>query len=547
LQGGPGNDLYVVNDAGDVVIEAADAGADQVNVAFVSAGTYVLPANVENGAVTAAATVAVNLTGNALDNILTGNAAANTLTGGAGDDTLDGGAGADKLIGGTGNDVYRVDNAADVVTETANGGIDRVETVLGAYTLGANVENLVYKGAAAFTGTGNLLGNALGGGVGNDKLLGLAGNDVLHGYAGNDSLDGGAGDDLLDAGTGSDTVDGGAGDDTLQVLGRYADYTRTRPSATDTVLLDKATGETILLRNVEHIAFADGVKSLIDVQANTASAGNDALTGTAGNDTLDGGLGSDTLAGGQGDDTYVVNDAGDVVIEQAGAGTDGVKVAFVKAGTYTLPDNVENATVTAPMAVAVNLTGNAIANSLTGNGAANVLLGGAGDDTLDGGAGADTLDGGAGLNTLTGGDGKDVFVLASAGADNRVLDFHTGTDKLRIGQAALHIGDGDALVEGAVLRAAAGGFAAGAELVIFTAKIAGALTTASAAAAIGSATHAYALGASALFVVNNGHDSALFRFEAHDQDAVVSSGELTELAVLVGTPGVALADVGFAL
>jgi Ca2+-binding RTX toxin-like protein len=38
--------------------------------------------------VTAAATVAVNLTGNDLDNNLTGNAAANTLSGGAGNDTL---------------------------------------------------------------------------------------------------------------------------------------------------------------------------------------------------------------------------------------------------------------------------------------------------------------------------------------------------------------------------------------------------------------------------------------------------------------------------
>ena len=47
------------------------------------------------------------------------------------------------------------------------------------------------------------------------------------------------------------------------------------------------------------------------------NSGANTLVGGAGNDTLDGGAGADTLTGGPGNDTYVVDSAGDVVIEAA--------------------------------------------------------------------------------------------------------------------------------------------------------------------------------------------------------------------------------------
>ncbi|MCA3160228.1 MAG: hemolysin, partial [Burkholderiales bacterium] len=190
LVGGLGDDIYVVDVATDIVTEAANAGTDTVQTGLAS---YTLGTNVENLVYTG--TVAFTGTGNALNN---------AITGGAGNDTLDGGAGTDTLAGGAGNDTYVVDVATDIVTEAANAGTDTVRTGLVSYTLGTNVENLVYTGTAAFTGTGNALNNAITGGAGNDILSGGAGNDTINGGAGNDTLEGGAGSDTLDGGTGND-------------------------------------------------------------------------------------------------------------------------------------------------------------------------------------------------------------------------------------------------------------------------------------------------------------------------------------------------------
>ena len=108
--------------------------------------------------------------------------------------------------------------------------------------------------------------------------------------------------------------------------------------------------------------------------------------GTTGADTLKGTAGADTLAGGKGNDTYVVNHAGDKVIEIAGQGVDTVQssVSFNLNG-----QDIERLTLTGGSAI--NGTGNGMANLITGNGAANILNGGAGADTLQGGLGNDTF------------------------------------------------------------------------------------------------------------------------------------------------------------
>lgn len=154
-----------------------------------------------------------NIVGTALANKLNGTSGVDvmqgmggndTMSGGSGNDILHGGAGNDSMAGGTGDDLYYVDSARDVVSEGSSAGFDTVRTTLAGYTLGSNVEALVYDGAAKFTGTGNALANSLQGGDANDLLSGLAGNDTIMGGAGDDRIVGGAGRDLLYGGAGAD-------------------------------------------------------------------------------------------------------------------------------------------------------------------------------------------------------------------------------------------------------------------------------------------------------------------------------------------------------
>ncbi len=171
MAGGAGDDIYVVDNTGDVVNEALNAGIDTVQ----SSITYTLGSNVENLTLTGPSAgsgqaAAINGTGNALDNVITGNSAANVL---------DGGVGADNMVGGAGNDTYIVDNISDVIVEGVNAGTDNVQSSV-TYTLSDNVENLTLTGTAAINGTGNALDNVITGNSGVNVLAGMSGNDTYY-------------------------------------------------------------------------------------------------------------------------------------------------------------------------------------------------------------------------------------------------------------------------------------------------------------------------------------------------------------------------------
>lgn len=288
-----------------------------------------------------------------------------TLYGGGGADVLDGGSGIDSLWGGSGNDVYTVDDTADVVVELSLEGVDTV-LASASYTLTAHTENLTLTGTAALSGTGNALAN------------------VLTGNAAGNALDGGAGNDTLDGGGGVDTLTGGAGNDRFITDG-------------DDVIVEAAGGGIDTIESSVSFTLTDNVENLVltgtAAITGTGNSLNNVLTGNAAANTLNGGTGKDTLIGGAGNDTYIT-DGGDTITEAANEGTDTVQ----SLGSYTLTSNFENLILTGSSNA--DGTGNSLNNILTGNGAANVLNGGTGADTLIGGAGNDTYmtDGG---DTLT--------------------------------------------------------------------------------------------------------------------------------------------------
>jgi len=102
MDGGAGNDRYLVDTPADLTFEAANGGTDTVFADIQGAGYY-LYANVENLVLLGTTPYGV---GNELDNYLAGNASANWLLGGAGNDVLNGKAGNDVLFGEAGADTF---------------------------------------------------------------------------------------------------------------------------------------------------------------------------------------------------------------------------------------------------------------------------------------------------------------------------------------------------------------------------------------------------------------------------------------------------------
>ncbi|MFM6216390.1 MAG: lectin-like protein [Dolichospermum sp.] len=328
------------------------------------------------------------------------------LNGFAGNDTLNGGAGIDTLNGGTDNDIYIVDSTTDTITESANAGIDTIQSSVTYTVLPANVENLTLIGTATINGTGN------------------AGNNVITGNSANNTLNGGVGDDTLDGGAGKDTLIGGTGNDTY-IVDSTDIITESTGGGIDTIQ-SSVNYSIALLTNVENLTLTGTAAS------GTGNVGNNVITGNSANNNLNGGAGNDTLNGGADDDIYVV-DITDTITEDVEGGTDTIQSSF----TYTIEDitNVENLTLTG--IADIDGTGNTGNNVITGNSANNTLNGGDGDDILDGGDGDDILIGGLGSNNLFGGAGIDQFEFSGLNAFDTtvngvdiIADFSTGTDQL---------------------------------------------------------------------------------------------------------------------
>jgi Ca2+-binding RTX toxin-like protein len=258
------------------------------------------------------------------------------------------------MQGGDGDDTYRVDNAADIVSETSSArGPGFTDTVVSTINLDlsdptrpelGNIENLSLIGGTDATGnnadnviTGNAADNFLNGLSGNDTIKGAEGNDRLYGESGNDTLDGGAGSDTMVGGLGDDTYwidhpgdvvreNPGEGRDLIKTLVGGLDLSKPELAAIEDLELlsvQTASGYTYAptasgndLANVmtgnqwiNTLKGAGGSDTLLGLE------GADTLDGGSGNDRLDGGAGNDVMTGGAGNDTYVVSSTADVVNE----------------------------------------------------------------------------------------------------------------------------------------------------------------------------------------------------------------------------------------
>jgi serralysin len=174
------------------------------------------------------------------------------------------------------------------------------------------------------------------------------------------------------------------------------------------------------------------------------------ITGNLGANVLNGGVGTDRLMGGKGNDTYHVDSSHDVVVENAGQGTDKVRAS----ASFTLSANVEALHLLGHAAKGI---GNALANQIYGNSYANqvdgmagndriygysgndVVKGSAGNDFVSAGSGNDWLFGGVGNDTLIGGAGRDTFVFDTARHKSlnvdRIADFSHSSDTIQLDNA----------------------------------------------------------------------------------------------------------------
>lgn len=266
-------------------------------------------------------------------------------------------------------------NAAELIDQSSTTHAVEVNGLGGADTiLGSQYNDTLIGGPADSTDKAD----TIYGGDGNDSILGGYSNDKLYGDTGNDTIDGGIG---------SDTITGGIGDDVY-----YAN------SANDVIIEQENEGIDIVYSSAT-ITLGDNIENLVLQGASslggTGNSLNNSLTGNTASNVLNGMAGDDSMIGGLGNDSYYVDAVGDVVVENAGEGTDKVFSTIA----YTLGADVENLTLIGN--AAINGTGTNGNNTILGNIAANALYGLAGNDAINGGGGEDTLVGGLGNDTYT--------------------------------------------------------------------------------------------------------------------------------------------------
>jgi serralysin len=340
LAGGAGNDQYIIDNPGDVIVENADEGTDTAWVK--SAAAVTLGPNIEiirlfglGSAVTGGASaeqivanpaLASTLTGGAGDDVLWGSALANAMNGGAGDDIIRSQGGGGVFTGGLGNDQFVVANLATTLVENPDEGTDTAWVTVNGFAVGDNIEITRLAGGANLVSGSNSDDQVVANPTLGSALFGRGGNDVLWGSPFADTLNGGAGDDIIRGQGGADVMEGGTGNDQYVVLNAGVTITERPGEGYDTIWY-AVSGQT-MAANTERANLSGTANSVTGNDGDNVLVGNPTLDNTllaggAGNDTIFGGAGADLFRGDAGDDVLYSGGGADVfVYARSGFGYD---------------------------------------------------------------------------------------------------------------------------------------------------------------------------------------------------------------------------------
>ena len=343
---------------------------------------------------------------------LHGGGGGDLLNGGAGNDLLDGDAGIDTAVFADANLAY-TDTAIGWLVQSSEGNdfLEEVEIVLdgsgqrnllvastGFATLQAALD-AAQDGDAIRLASGNYGGTvtyddagltviAQPGAVLNVTFATAGASGIsIYGGGSADTITTGTGNDLIVGGLGNDVMAGGAGDDAYIV-----------EQAGDVVNEGAGGGyDTVYALTSYELGGNQEIEVLTVYDRDTANAINltgnnldNTIYGNQGTNLIIGGGGDDLMFGLGGNDNYIVEQAGDVVIEGAGGGFDTVYTLT----SYALTTDQEVETLTVydrDTTNAIDLAGNNLDNTIYGNAGSNVIDGKGGNDTLYGMGGADVF------------------------------------------------------------------------------------------------------------------------------------------------------------
>ena len=327
LEGGLGDDTFVITHRHTAVLEKAGEGNDG---ALVAVDGWTVADHVETAMLVMGAT---QMTGGATAQTLVANAMlASDITAGTGKTTMVGGGvgsvfrgndlggsflnmgAADHFIGGRGDDTYTVGNLGTTITEQAGGGHDVAVVSVNGWTAADNIEVVVLSGAANTVNLGTSGALVVANPGMGSFVSAQAGNNYFFGGAAADTFVGGSGNDAFFGGSGATHMTGGAGNDTYVV------------SNAASVAMEAAGGGTDVAW-----AMTDGWTLGDNIEIGALGGTATRLTGNGTGATLfaNAGLASTLLAGtvatvmvgSAHDDVFVSGRGGDVVVMNGGADT----------------------------------------------------------------------------------------------------------------------------------------------------------------------------------------------------------------------------------